>query len=48
MLLHPHMTTIGNRFGRLKDNGGIVTRHRKTDTRFSAFIPIAATMLWPG
>ena len=37
---------IENFFGTLKDNRGIATRYCKTDTSFSAFISIAATMLW--
>lgn len=37
---------IENFFGSLKDNRGIATRYCKTDTSFSAFISIAATMLW--
>ena len=37
---------IENFFASLKDNRGIATRYCKTDTSFSAFISIAATMLW--
>lgn len=37
---------IENFFGSLKDNRGIATRYCKTDTSFSAFISIAATMRW--
>lgn len=37
---------IENFFGRLKENRGIATRYCKTDTSFSSFISIAATMLW--
>ena len=37
---------IKNFFASLKDNTGIATRYCKTDTSFSAFISIAATMLW--
>ena len=37
---------IENFFGSLKDNRGIATRYCKTDTSFSAFISIAATLLW--
>ena len=36
---------IENVFGSLKDNTGRATRYCKTDTSFSAFISIAATML---
>ena len=37
---------IENFFQKLKENRGIATRYCKTDTSFSAFISIAATMLW--
>lgn len=37
---------IENFFGSLKDNRVIATRYCKNGTSFSAFISIAATMLW--
>ena len=37
---------VENFFGKLKDNRGIATRYCKTDTSFSAFISLAATLLW--
>ncbi len=36
---------IENCFGSLKENRGIATRYCKTDTSFTAFISLAATML---
>ena len=37
---------IENFFGKIKDNRGIATRYCKTDTSFSAFISLAAAILW--
>ena len=37
---------VENFFQKIKDYRGIATRYCKTDTSFSAFISIAATMLW--
>lgn len=37
---------VENFLQKIKDYRGIATRYCKTDTSFSAFISIAATMLW--
>ena len=37
---------VENFFQKIKDYRGIATRYCKTDTSFTAFISLAATMLW--
>ncbi len=37
---------VENFFQKIKDNRGIATRYCKTDTSFTAFISLAATILW--
>lgn len=37
---------VENFFQKIKDNRGIATRYCKTDASFSAFISVAATVLW--
>ena len=37
---------VENFFQKIKDYRGIATRYCKTDTSFTAFISIAATMIW--
>ncbi len=37
---------VENFFQKIKDYRGIATRYCKTDTSFTAFISLAATILW--